>query len=147
LIPVSSTSKAAQKASLEPGTAALCSSVAAKCFNLPLLFQNIEDSPNNRTRFLIISKEFVNQPSDLDKTTILAKISDEPGALAIFLQEFKEQKINLCKIDSRPAKIGDMFKYWFLIEFEGHFNQPNVQYILTKYQSSVSLLGSYVKMC
>lgn len=147
LIPVSSTSKAAQKASEEPGTAALCSSVAAKRFNLPLLFQNVEDSPNNRTRFLIISREFVNQQSELDKTTILAKISDEPGALADFLQEFRAQKINLCKIDSRPAKIDDMFKYWFLIEFEGHFSQPNVQHILTKYQENVSLLGSYVKMC
>jgi len=47
LVPVSSTSKAASKAASELGTAALCSSVAAKLFNLPLLFQNIEDSPNN----------------------------------------------------------------------------------------------------
>jgi chorismate mutase/prephenate dehydratase len=147
LVPVTSTSKAAEKAAREPGTAALCSSVAARRYNLPLLFQNIEDSPNNRTRFLILSKEFMNAKSDLDKTTILAKIPDRAGALASFLQEFREQGINLCKIDSRPAKVGDQFKYWFLIEFEGHFLDENVQSILQRHAGTITLLGSYVKLC
>ncbi len=147
LVPVNSTSNAAELASQEPNTAALCSHVAAKLFNLPLLFQNIEDSPNNRTRFLILSKEFLNGPSGSDKTTILAKIPDEPGGLASFLHEFQTRKLNLCKIDSRPAKIGDQFKYWFLIEFDGHFQEPQAQFLLEKYADTVTLLGSYVKLC
>jgi len=147
LVPVSSTSKAAAKAAQESGTAALCSHVAAKLFNLPLLFENIEDSPNNRTRFLIISKDFYNSKGDNDKTTLLAKIPDSPGALAGFLQSFKEYDINLCKIDSRPAKIGAKFKYWFLIEFEGHYLDENAQKILETYGENITLLGSYVKLC
>lgn len=147
LVPVSSTSKAAQKASQEEGTAALCSPIAAKLYNLPNLFENVEDSPNNRTRFLIIGKDFYNQKGEEDKTTILAKLPDSPGALAHFLQEFQNADINLCKIDSRPAKINDKFKYWFLIEFEGHYSDDNVQQIFQKYGENVLLMGSYVKLC
>lgn len=147
LIPVNSTSNAASLAAEEPGTAALCSHVAAKLFNLPLLFQNIEDSPNNRTRFLILSKEFLNSSSGNDKTTILAKLPDEPGGLATFLKQFQQKGLNLCKIDSRPAKVGDKFKYWFLIEFEGHFNDEAASFLNKEYADSVTLLGSYVKLC
>lgn len=147
LIPVHSTSTAARLASEEAGSAALCSHVAAKLFNLPLLFQNIEDSSNNRTRFLVLSKEFLNSSSGNDKTTILAKLPDEPGGLATFLKEFQERGLNLCKIDSRPAKIGDEFKYWFLIEFEGHFNDEAASFLEEKYKDAVTLLGSYVKLC
>ncbi len=147
LIPVSSTSMAAQKASEEKNTAALCSPIAAKLFNLPNLFQNVEDSPNNTTRFLIIGKDFMNQKSDNDKTTILAKIPDNPGALAQFLDEFNQAQVNLCRIDSRPAKIGSEFKYWFLIEFEGYYLDENVKEIFEKYPENVILMGSYVKLC
>ena len=147
LVPVGSTSKAAQKAASEPNTAALCSPIAAKLYNLPSLFQNVEDSPNNRTRFLIIGKDFFNGKSDNDKTTILAKLPDSPGALAGLLQDFQNANINLCKIDSRPAKIGDKFKYSFLIEFEGHYTDSNAQSILDKYGDGIIVMGSYVKLC
>ncbi len=147
LVPVSSTSKAAEKAAKEPGTAALCSPVAAKLFNLPLLFENVEDSPNNRTRFLIISREFLNGPSGADKTTLLVKAPDSPGALAQFLQDFAQAGINLCKIDSRPAKIGNEFKYWFLLECEGHFKDDSLKEVLRRHDQTITLLGSYVKLC
>jgi chorismate mutase/prephenate dehydratase len=144
---VTSTSKAAELAANTPGSAALCSTVSAKLYNLPILFQNVEDSAQNHTRFLILSKQFLNQPSGNDKTTILAKIPDEPGGLAKFLNDFQAEGINLCKIDSRPAKIGGRFKYWFLIEFDGHFNDPNAQRVLGKHADAITLLGSYVKLC
>ncbi|MEO1655205.1 MAG: chorismate mutase, partial [Bacteroidota bacterium] len=61
IVPVESTSKAAKLASEDPYSAAICSSVAAKIFRVPILFENIEDSSNNRTRFLILSKNFSNK--------------------------------------------------------------------------------------
>ncbi len=149
LIPVDSTSKAAKLAVESPDSAAICSKIAAQDYGLPILFDNIEDSGNNQTRFVIISKGIVNQPSGKDKTSILARIphTDEPGSLFNFLQAFNNENINLTKIESRPAKKGKTFKYWFLIDFEGHFQDENAQRVLSQYKKEIKWLGSYVRLC
>lgn len=147
LVAVESTSKAAKLAAVEDGTAAICSHIAAQSFNVPILFENIEDSEDNQTRFIIISKDFLNQKGKGDKTTILAKLSHQPGALVNFLQEFHNANINLTKIESRPAKKRKSFKYWFLIDFEGHYEDEAVKNILEKYKENIKLLGSYPKLC
>lgn len=146
LIPVESTSKAARMAAKEPGTAAICSDIAARLANIPVLFDNIEDGAQNTTRFLVLSKDFVNQKSNRDKTTILANLHDtnKPGTLFKFLKEFNSRNINLTQIESRPLKQGSTFLYWFLVEFEGHFTDEPIQEILEIYGSRIKLLGSYV---
>ncbi len=143
-IPVESTAKAAKMASKEPGSAAICSSIAAKLYNLPVLFENIEDFSNNTTRFIVLS-DFKNQPSGADKTSILAKLTDKPGALYEFLKDFYEEKINLTKIESRPAQYRD-FNYWFYIDFDGHIDEEHVQRVLNKHRSQIKWLGSYAKI-
>ncbi len=143
-IPVESTAKAAKLASKEPGSAAICSSIAAKLYNIPILFENIEDLPNNTTRFIVIS-DFKNKKSDHDKTSILAKLKDRPGALVAFLKDFDDERINLTKIESRPAEDGD-FNYWFYIDFEGHIDDENVQRVLQKHINEIKWLGSYAKV-
>ncbi len=147
-IQVDSTSKAAKLASLEHDSAAVCSLIAAKMFNVPVLFENIEDTQQNRTRFFIIGKNIVNQKSENDKTTIIAKLKDDgkPGTLVNFLKEFEENGINLIKIESRPSKEGDKFNFWFLMEFDGYFMDDNVQKIIKKHAGDVKWLGSYVKV-
>lgn len=147
LVAVESTSKAATIAASEKDSAAICSHIAAKSSGLPILFENIEDSENNQTRFIIISKGFLNQKGKVDKTSILAKLSNQPGSLADFLQEFHKANINLTKIESRPAKKQKSFKYWFLIDFEGHYDDPPVKSVMEKYKSNIKLLGSYPKLC
>ncbi len=147
LIPVDSTSKAVKLARNEPGAAAICSHIAAAKYNLPILFNNIEDSEDNFTRFLIVAKDMVNQPGGHDKTTILAKTSDKPGSLVSFLQDFQDAGINLTKIESRPAKKGKTFKYWFYIDFEGHFADEKVAPVIEKHKKEIKLLGSYVRLC
>ncbi len=147
LIPVDSTSTAARFANSEKGAAAICSHIAAKLYNLPILFSNIEDRDDNYTRYLILSKDFMNQKGKADKTTILAKIGDRPGDLARFLQDFNQKGINLKKIESIPAKMGKAFKYWFFLEFEGHYNDPPVKEILEHHKDQIKLLGSYVMLC
>lgn len=145
---VDSTSKAAKLASGDASTAAICSHIAAKLFDVPILFDNIQDSSQNRTRFFIIAKDFINQRSGNDKTTIIAKLPNDgkPGTLVRFLQEFENQNINLIKIESRPVKEGDNFNFWFLMEFEGYFLDENIQVVMEKHKSEVKWLGSYVKM-
>ena len=148
LVPVESTSKAAKLAAQQPRTAAVCSHIAAKLFDVPVLFDNIEDSDLNRTRFLILAKDFVNQPSGRDKTTLIARLpnTESPGVLAEFLQEFNRRKINLTKIESRPLREGATFRYWFLLECEGHASDPDLQEILHHHAAEVKLLGSYVRV-
>lgn len=146
-IQVESTSKAAKLAAEDPEAAAICSEIAAKLFRLPVLFKNIEDNSNNRTRFFIISKTFENQPSGNDKTTLVARLpkTDESGVLANFLMDFKEQNINLTKIESRPYKGDEDFNFWFFVELLGYHKDEKFQEILNKHGDYIKVLGSYVR--
>ena len=148
LVPVESTSKAAKLAAQNPNSAAICSEIAAKLFGVPVLFANIEDSALNRTRFLILARDFDNQPCGHDKTTLIARLpnTESPGVLAQFLQEFDRRGINLTKIESRPLRDGATFRYWFLLECEGHASEPALQEILNHHAADVKWLGSYVNM-
>lgn len=146
LIPVESTAKAAILAAEDKESAAICSHIAAKLYNVPTMFENIEDVHNNSTRFFILS-DFKNMPSGMDKTSILVRLKDskEPGALVNFLQDFDDEKINLSKIESRPSKEEDGFGYWFFIDFYAHIDDENVQRVLAKHTGEMTWLGSYVK--
>jgi len=147
LVAVDSTSKAAKLASEEPDAAAICSSISARLFGVPILFDNIEDSDQNQTRFLILAKDFTNVKSDDDKTTIIANLpTNRPGVLYEFLKDFNDRGINLTKIESRPLRGEASFRAWFLVEFLGHMDDPQVQEIMHKYGTHLKWLGSYVKV-
>ncbi len=145
-VTVDSTSHAAKLAMETENSAALCSLIAAKMEQLPILFYNIEDSDNNRTRFVIIAKQFQNNPSGKDKTSVIAKLDSKPGSLVNLLNSFKNQNINLTKIESWPSKAGSEFNYFFFIDFDGHFLDENIQYILNQYPENLKLLGSYIRV-
>jgi len=140
LIPVESTAKAAQLAKEDPNSAAICSEVAAKLYNIPILFKDIEDSKDNKTRFFVIS-DSINEPSGNDKTTILAELPNRPGALVDFLLDFKEANIDLTKIKSHIIGGVSMF----FLEFSGHYKDEHIQNIFNKHKESIKFLGSYVK--
>ncbi|WP_419763789.1 MAG: chorismate mutase [Arcobacter sp.] len=140
LIPVESTTKAAKLALNEPSSAAICPHVGAKLHNLPILFENIEDKDNNKTRFFIVS-DFDNAQSGNDKTSILAKLPNTPGALVEFLTDFDKAKINLTKIKSHIVEGVSIF----FIDFSGHRDDENVKEIFEKHDESIKFLGSYVK--
>ncbi|MGL4629986.1 MAG: prephenate dehydratase, partial [Leadbetterella sp.] len=146
-IQVESTSKAAKLASEDPESAAICSEIAAKLFRIPILFQNIEDNSQNRTRFYILAKNFENQPSGNDKTTFIAMLpkTDESGILADFLFDFKKAGINLSKIESRPYKGNEDFNFWFFVEAIEYAKSDAFQEIIAKHGSYIKILGSYVR--
>ncbi|NPA28449.1 MAG: chorismate mutase [Epsilonproteobacteria bacterium] len=139
-IPVESTAKAAQLAKENKNAAAICSEVAAKMYNLPIHYKNIENEGNNKTRFFIVS-DFENAPSGNDKTTILAKLPNRPGALVDFLLDFKKYNIDLTKIKSHIVGGTSIF----FLEFSGHKDDKNIQDIFKKHKDSIKFLGSYVK--
>jgi len=139
-IPVESTAKAAKLAKEDRLSAAICADVAAKMYSLPILFENIEDYDNNRTRFFIIS-DFDNLPSKSDKTSIIVKLPNTPGALVEFLNDFEIAKINLTKIKSHIVKGQSIF----FIEFNGHKDDKDIKKIIAKHKDGIKVLGSYVK--
>lgn len=148
LIPVESTSKATRMAAEEPDSAAICSHIAAKLYGVPVLFDNIEDSQNNATRFFIIGNDFVNQRSGNDKTTFVVNLpdTDKPGSLFHFLSEFDRRGINITKIDSRPVRNKGAFHSWFYLDFDGHFDDEPIREIHEKHRQSIKWVGSYVKI-
>jgi chorismate mutase/prephenate dehydratase len=140
LIPVDSTAKAAKLAMEEEGTAAICADVAAKMYNLPILFENIEDKDNNKTRFFIIS-DFDNLLSGNDKTSMLVRLPNTPGSLVEFLNDFERCEVNLTKIKSHIIEGESLF----FIEFNGHKDDLHIESIMARHKGVIKILGSYVK--
>jgi len=141
---VLSNAEGALLASKQKDSAAIASGRAAVLFNLNILFQNIEDDPNNSTRFLVLSTQDV-QPSGNDKTSIVVAARNKPGAIAQLVSPFSEYKISMTKLESRPAKIG-MWEYVFFIDVEGHQADKSISLALKKIESKASfikILGSY----
>ncbi|EEO26748.1 prephenate dehydratase [Helicobacter winghamensis] len=144
-IPVDSTARAAQLAAENPKCAAICSHIAAKLYNVPVLFGNIEDNSHNKTRFIIVSN-FKNQRCGRDKTSLYANLAntDRPGALYHLLYDIKDLNINMTSIQSRPVS-GSDFNYCFFIDIDGHIDDANVAELFLRYPNALKWLGSYLK--
>lgn len=142
--PAASTSAAAELASREPGVAAIGSALAAKLYGLNVLFENIEDNPDNVTRFFIIGREGARRSGD-DKTAIMFTTAHKPGALAEVLDVFKENGINLTDIEKRPSKKVN-WEYYFFIDAQGHQDDPAMQKAIDQAKEhclQLTVLGSY----
>lgn len=144
-IPSKSTALAAYNAAQTPNCAAICSPIAASIYNVPIMFEKIEDNLANRTRFFVLS-DFKSPKTNADKTTIFAKTTHEPGSLAQLLGMFYDENINLTKLESRPLKQKD-FRFVFFIDFIGHVDDNKVQKVFEKVAKKgyeISWLGSYL---
>ncbi len=120
--------------------------MAMSLYQLQVLERNIEDQPDNSTRFLIIGDQDVGVSGD-DKTSILMSAHDKPGVLYSLLEPFHRHGISLTRIETRPAGQGG-WSYMFYIDFEGHADDPKVQKVLSELESGsveLKLLGSYPK--
>ena len=127
-------------------SAAVAPALAAKIYGLEVLASDIEDHPENSTRFVLVGKDPVPPPTGHDKTTIVVfQRTDRAGSLLAILQEFAARAINLVKLESRPTKkaLGD---YCFIIDLEGHLADELVADCLRDVRSKVAdikYLGSY----
>ena len=102
-VAVSSNGEAARIAAGESGTAAIAGELAAQQYNLAKVASDIEDRPDNTTRFLVIGKEGV-QASGRDKTSIVVSANNRPGALFNLLEPFQRANVMLTRIDTRPSR-------------------------------------------
>ena len=154
LIPETSSSRAAQIAAEEarlaesinadPTSASIGNPLAGEIYGLKVLFENIEDQPGNVTRFLVISRQKAKR-SGRDKTSIMFKTADRPGALVSVLSCFEEAGINLTHIDKRPSGL-ENWRYTFFIDAEGHRDDAQLAAVLRRIKpicDDVVILGSY----
>ena len=123
---------------------AIASERAAEIYGMKVLAKEIGDTPNNYTRFFVLSKQD-SPPSGEDKTSIIFSVKSIPGALYHILEEFAVRDINLTKIESRPTK-RTPWEYNFYLDFEGHRNEEKCQEALESIKDKtlfVKILGSY----
>ncbi len=143
-IDVFSTTQAAQIARKEKSSACIASLLAARTYKLKVVARDIEDSPHNITRFLVIGKADVKR-TGTDRTSVIFSIKDKVGALQDMLMPFKKYKINLTKIESRPSK-KKAWDYYFFLDLEGHRDTPKVKKALSELENKcrfLKVLGSY----
>jgi chorismate mutase/prephenate dehydratase len=126
--------------------AAIASIRAAEFYGMQIMAQEIEDNPNNFTRFFVLAKND-SPPTGNDKTSIVFSVSHKPGALYGLLRELAASQVNLTKIESRPTRQRP-WEYNFYLDFEGHREDTASREALGKLEETalfVKVLGSYPK--
>jgi prephenate dehydratase len=142
-----STSDAAREVSKSKRSdmAAICNALAAELYGLDVLATEVEDHPENQTRFVLVGRG-VPAPTGHDKTSIVCfQRQDRPGSLLAILQEFAARAVNLTKLESRPTKRG-LGDYCFFIDCEGHIADEVIADALRNLsakQGEMKFLGSY----
>ena len=143
-IQTTSNSEAARLAAENPDAAAIAGELAAERYGLKIVVRDIEDEPNNTTRFLVLGRE-ESAPSGCDKTSLVFSARHRPSALLELLVPFAKFKINILKLESRPAR-NSPWEYVFHIDIDGHCVDENIQKALNEILElgvSVKILGAY----
>lgn len=153
LVPTRSTTEALQILSSDPTAGAIASEKAAQLYDLPVLFNAIQDYPDNCTRFWAVARQQYAQPADLTAsaariyTSLAFSVPENiPGVLVKPLQIMADRHINLSRIESRPSKrsLGD---YVFFFDLEGSLTDSNLQTAIAELQNCTAVLkifGSYM---
>lgn len=143
-IPVASNAEAARLASTTPGSAAIAGEMAATRYNVPILHRNIEDSPNNTTRFWVLGRQDVNASGN-DKTSLILAAPNRPGSVVDMIEPLKRHGVSMTHFESRPSP-DRLWEYYFFLDIEGHLSDAKVAAALAdvKAQSSYfKVVGSY----
>ena len=143
-VAVSSNAEAARRAAEEAGSAAVAGEMAAEHYGLTILASNIEDEPNNTTRFLVLG-DYAPRPSGRDKTSMILSARNRAGAVYEMLTPFATRGVSMTKFESRPSRVA-LWEYLFFVDIEGHRDDANVAAALAeveKIAGYLKVLGSY----
>ena len=143
-VAVSSNAEAARRAAEEAGSAAVAGEMAAEHYGLAVLASNIEDEPNNTTRFLVLG-DYAPKPSGRDKTSLVLSARNRAGAVYEMLTPFATRGVSMTKFESRPSRVA-LWEYLFFVDIEGHRDDANVASALAeveKIAGYLKVLGSY----
>lgn len=143
-IPVASNAEAARRARNADDAAAIAGISAGTVYGLKSVAGPIEDRPDNTTRFLVLGRELF-PASGNDRTSLLAFIKDQPGALFNILAPFARHGLSMNRIESRPGHTG-LWQYAFFIDVAGHVEDEGMRRSLEEmadFVEEVKVLGSY----
>ena len=143
-VAVASNAEAARRAAVEPFSAAVAGEMAAEHYKLTILASNIEDEPNNTTRFLVLGN-YEPKPTGKDKTSLVLSAANRAGAVYEMLTPFAKRGVSMSKFESRPSKVA-VWEYLFFVDIDGHRDDANVVEALSELQKIagyVKVLGSY----
>lgn len=148
-VPVASNAEAARLAAEDNEACAIAGEAAARLYDLNILAANIEDDPNNTTRFVVLATHDAG-PSGHDKTSFVCSAQNKPGAVHDLLTPLKNHGVSMSRFESRPARgFGNSrWEYVFFIDVEGHRSDANVAAALEDLKGCVGFLkelGSYPK--
>jgi chorismate mutase/prephenate dehydratase len=135
---------AAARAAAEPDAAALGTDLAVSLAGLQVIDRSIEDTPDLDTRYVALGND--HQPrTGRDRTAVIIALHDAPGVLIDCLKPFSDRRINLYRLETRPAR-GWEFRYLILFELDGHVTDRPVLSAVEELRSAgryVKVLGSY----
>jgi chorismate mutase/prephenate dehydratase len=143
-IPAASTSRAAELAAEEEGAAAIGSILAGEIYGLKTQFANIEDNPQNTTRFFVIGRQAARPTGD-DKTSVMFTTEHKAGALTAVLDVLRDYGLNMTHIDKRPSRRVN-WEYYFFVDLEGHIDEPTVAQAIEAARQhclQLTVLGSF----
>jgi chorismate mutase/prephenate dehydratase len=141
---VSSNAEAARMASQDPSVAAIAGDPAQIAYGLQIVSAQIQDDPNNRTRFVVIGK-YVCQPCGQDQTSLVLSVANQPGAVHHLLGPLAKHGVSMTRFESRPARKGS-WEYHFYIDIEGHASDAKVAKAIDELKTMAAFyknLGSY----
>lgn len=146
---VSSNAEGARLAATHPAWAAIASERAGSEFGLHLAAQAIQDDAFNRTRFAVVCLPQVleaPQASGNDCVSLVVSVPNKPGALHDLLVPLKQHGVSMTRFESRPARSGGQWEYFFYIDMQGHPSQPQVAAALADLRQMCAfykVLGTY----
>ncbi|AYH45162.1 prephenate dehydratase [Azoarcus sp. DN11] len=143
-VPVASNAEAARMAAEDPESCAIAGEAAGELYGLNVLAANIEDDPNNTTRFVVIGDHDAG-PSGCDKTSLVCSALNRPGAMHGLLEPLARHGVDMTKLQSRPAR-GGLWEYVFYVDIDGHREDADVAAALKELNERaafVKILGSY----
>ncbi len=141
---VSSNAEAARMASKDPSIAAIAGEPAQLAYGLQIVSAQIQDDPNNRTRFVVIG-QYACQPCGQDQTSLVLSVANQPGAVHHLLGPLAKHGVSMTRFESRPARKGS-WEYHFYIDIEGHTIDAKVATAIAELKTIAAFyknLGSY----